>query len=447
MEYSAFRLAVEAAAKEKGLERYELYYSRTRSQSLNAFKGQIDRFSLSESIGVCFRCLIEGKAGYASTEKMEEEEATRLVASAIESAQLVESTDPEFLVKQSVQFQPSLLSEETDTGEEISLLLETEKRALSMDSRIAKLGSCALLSGQEEKGIFNSNGVDLLDRNQYYCRYLSPIAEVEGRTYNGFGFEIAKQYDQMNTDKLLEEATRNTVEAIGAGRLATGQYPVVLHYGVATSFLETFCDVFSSEAAQKGLSLLKGKEGQEIGASILTIYDDPLCGQAVFHSHFDDEGVASQKKAVVEKGVLNTLLYNLKTAAKAGKESTGNAYKASYSSKVTVAPTNFYIQPGQQTLEQLFQQMGNGLYVTEMMGMHAGADSVTGDFSLEAKGFLVENGKKAAPVELFTIAGNFFSLLKDIQAVGNDLRFDMPSGAGQIGSPSLLVRSLSAAGE
>lgn len=103
----------------------------------------------------------------------------------------------------------------------------------------------------------------------------------------------------------------------------------------------------------------------------MTIYDDPLCGQAVFHSHFDDEGVASQKKAVVEKGVLNTLLYNLKTAAKAGKESTGNAYKASYSSKVTVAPTNFYIQPGQQTLEQLFQQMGNGLYVTEMMGMHA----------------------------------------------------------------------------
>lgn len=82
MEYSAFRLAVEAAAKEKGLERYELYYSRTRSQSLNAFEGQIDRFSLSESIGVCFRCLIEGKAGYASTEKMEKEEATRLVAAA-----------------------------------------------------------------------------------------------------------------------------------------------------------------------------------------------------------------------------------------------------------------------------------------------------------------------------------------------------------------------------
>lgn len=216
---------------------------------------------------------------------------------------------------------------------------------------------------------------------------------------------------------------------------------------VAAAFLETFCDVFSSEAAQKGLSLLKGKEGESVAASMVTIYDDPLCEKAVFHSHFDDEGVASQKKTVVAEGVLETLLYNLKTAAKAGKTSTGNAYKASYGSKVTVAPTNFYIQPGEKTLCQLFEQMGKGLYVTDIMGMHAGANSITGDFSLEAKGFLVEDGKKGGPVELFTIAGNFFTLLKDIQEVGSDLQFDMPSGAGQIGSPSLLIGNLAVAGE
>lgn len=447
MEYKAFRLAVEAAAKEKGLTCYELYYSKDRSQSLNAFEGQIDRFALSESMGVCFRCLVDGKAGYASTEKMSEEEALRLVASAMESALLVETSDPEFLVEQGVDFDLAPLSPEMDTAEEIALLLATEKKALEQDARIKKLSSCALLSGQEEKGIFNSNGVDLLDRNQYYCRYLSPIAQAEGRSYNGFAFEIAEGYEQLDTDALLKEATRSTVEAIGAVRPATGQYPVVLDWSVAAAFLSTFCGVFSSEAAQKGLSLLKGKEGQEIAAPVVTIYDDPLCEKAVFRSHFDDEGVASRKKAVVEQGILNTLLYNLKTAAKEGKTSTGNAYKAGYSARVTVAPTNFYIQPGEKSLEELFAQMGCGLYVTDMMGMHAGANPTTGDFSLEAKGFLVEDGKKAGPVELFTVAGNFFTLLKDIQAVGSDLRFDMPSGAGQIGAPSLLIRALAVAGE
>lgn len=228
MEYADFRLAVEAAAKEKGLEKYELYYSKSRSQSLNAFEGQIDRFSLSDSIGVCFRCLMEGKAGYASTEKMSQEEAVRLVESAMESARLVENKDPEFLVEESCSFTPSAFSEEADTEREIQLLLETEKKALSLDPRVTKLGSCALLSGQEEKGIFNSNGVDLLDRNQYYCRYLDPIAEEGGRTYNGMAFEIAREYQQLDTQALIKKAVDSTVEAIGAKRLASGQYPVVL---------------------------------------------------------------------------------------------------------------------------------------------------------------------------------------------------------------------------
>ena len=87
--------------------------------------------------------------------------------------------------------------------------------------------------------------------------------------------------------------------------------------------------------------------------------------------------------------------------------------------------------------------VGYGVIITEFAGLHSGASSVTGDFSLAAKGFMIEDGKKSFPVEQITVAGNFFTLLKDIEEIGSDIKFPMSS----IGSPSLIVKELSIAGK
>ena len=162
-------------------------------------------------------------------------------------------------------------------------------------------------------------------------------------------------------------------------------------------------------------------------------------------THFDAEGVATYSKNVIEKGVLKTLLHNLSTAKKAGVETTGNASKAGYSGSVEISPYCFCIEASDLTEDQLFEKVGNGIYVTELMGLHAGVNAVTGDFSVEASGFMIENGKKGRPVKTFTIAGNFFEMIKNIDAVADTVKIGM-GGFTAFGSPSVLVRSISVAG-
>ena len=163
-------------------------------------------------------------------------------------------------------------------------------------------------------------------------------------------------------------------------------------------------------------------------------------------THFDGEGVATARRAVIEKGVLKTLLYDLTTAKKEGKQSTGNGRKGGYASPVAISPYNFSIEAGENSREELLRAVGNGIFITEAKGFHAGADAVTGDFSIESAGFVVRDGKRAEPVKSFTVAGNFFDLLKDIDRLGNEVHWGMPATTA-FGSPDVLVRGMSVAGK
>jgi len=163
--------------------------------------------------------------------------------------------------------------------------------------------------------------------------------------------------------------------------------------------------------------------------------------------HFDAEGCPTAKKNVIEAGVLKTLLYNLKTAAVAGKATTGNASKGGYSDPVGVRPFTMYLAGGELTEEELLQKAGNGVYINSLSGLHAGANPITGDFSLQSAGFLIENGVKTKAVKSFTVAGNFYELLKKITAVANNAQLPMAMGITAFGAPSTLVETLSIAGK
>ena len=162
---------------------------------------------------------------------------------------------------------------------------------------------------------------------------------------------------------------------------------------------------------------------------------------------FDGEGVATYKKNVIEKGVLKTFLYDLSTADKAGVESTGNGQRLSYSNPVYIAPYSFYIESGEHNFEELIKNMDNGLYVTDFKGMHAGCNAVTGDFSIESAGYIVRDGKIGEAVKSFTVAGNFFELLSNIESISDKVYFGMPSGFTSYGAPDVLVRKMSVAGK
>ena len=159
---------------------------------------------------------------------------------------------------------------------------------------------------------------------------------------------------------------------------------------------------------------------------------------------FDDEGVLSTSKAIINKGVFSTALYNLKSAYKAGRASTGNGFRGG--SFVSEAPTNLIVEPGDKSFEKLCEEAGEGIILTDLSGLHAGVNQISGDFSLLCEGFLIEGGKQGRPVEQITVAGNFYEVIRKIEAVGNDV-LNVPSGDGEFFTPSVLISSLAISGD
>ena len=210
--------------------------------------------------------------------------------------------------------------------------------------------------------------------------------------------------------------------------------------------LEIFQPAFSAQQAQNGMSVLAGRTGEKVASDLVTLVDDPFYPENFFQSAFDAEGVPTATRSIIENGRLTTLLYNRAAAAKDGVESTGNAYRDSYASPVSIAPHTFYLKPSDMSRDALLEKAGTAILITFMKGAHAGANAVSGDFSLESKGFLVENGKIVRAVEEITVAGNFFQMIQDITAVANDLKVNVEDGASCCGAPTVLVRDLAVAG-
>jgi PmbA protein len=187
---------------------------------------------------------------------------------------------------------------------------------------------------------------------------------------------------------------------------------------------------------QKNMSLLKGKIGSVIGSPLVTLVDDPFMKKSSRSRSFDDEGVATRYKALIDKGELKTYLHNLVTAKKDGVVSTGNGFGGG------VAPVNLKWVPGTTKVDDLIASVKNGILVKSVQGAHAGANSISGDFSLQASGFVVKDGIVGAPVALITVAGNFLGMLRDVVGVADDLK----TGYFGITSPSIKIASMSVSG-
>ena len=445
------RLFERARQKAEGASDFacEACWSRDESFEVQVKNGEIYQYNVSEGGGLGFRALVNGRVGYASTQILDEDAVDLLVDGALENAALVESEDRQFLFPGSErypelkQYEPRL--ERIDAAQKIEMARELERLTLAQDSRIAQVEDCAVFYEASETGIENTLGLKVSQRSNLIGGYVIAVAREGDRVNTGFKLFFTMDPDEIDLEGVAREAAREAVSGLDATQAPSAAYRVLLRRDVAATLLATFSGVFSAENAQRGLSRLKGREGEAIAAACVTLMDDPHRAGSASSTPFDGEGVATSPKAVIEAGRLTTLLHNLKTAHKQGVETTANASRPGYAAPVGVAPTNFYFKPSDAGFDALLEKLGEGLLITELQGMHAGANPITGDFSLAAKGFMVRGGKLAEAVNQITVAGNFYDALKAVEAVGADLEFQAP-GASCFGSPSLLIEKLSVAG-
>lgn len=437
---------VEAAAA-AGIEEYEIYYESGSSISAETLKNELSGFSSGTTGGICFRCIVDGRMGYASSEVMEPEEMAALVARAANNARFIGTAEREIIFAGSPEYGKKTRDFTALPGAEQlkNTALEIQKQNFAQGEYVTDSTQSAAMAYESETVLCNSHGLELSNHAGFAGAYSEVVVCRDGES--SFGFKTAAMDDAEALKSVSAGAYEDAMSKLGAGEVESGKYSIVMSGKQMRSLLATFWTVFSGRSVRLGLSLMGDKLGQAVAADCVTLSDDPFDPNCPVQTTFDAEGVAVRKKNIIEHGVLRTLLYNLSEAGRAGVETTGNAFKGGYADTVGIRPFRLGLEPGTLSREQLFEQVGDGIFVTEIKGLHAGANASTGDFSIESAGFMIEGGKRGRAVKSFTIAGNFYELLHNIAALGNDVDYGMPSGLNVFASPDVLIKNISVAGK
>ncbi|MBQ7758206.1 TldD/PmbA family protein [Anaerotignum sp.] len=446
MKRKEFLDKVLAFGKQEGFAECEVFYRGGKAFEVLILEGEVANYENSKEEGLAFRGNINGRTGYAYTERLTEAAIPFLVETAKENAALLSPEDMEDLYEGEASY-PQLegVNEELEqlkVEDKINAAMRMEQAALAGAEEVASLDYCALGTALAEIAIKNTKGLDVSFAKNFATAYVSAIAKKGEETKTGSYFWKAQDWNDFDPEATGREAAKRAAAHLGASSVPSGKYDIILDGRAMVSLLGAFAGIFFAENVQKGFSLLNEKTGMKIASDKVTLRDDALLEGGYGTRPFDSEGVSGKNKAVIENGVLKTLLYNRKTARKDGVKSTGNGFKAGLTGSVKTGTTNFYLAKGEKSREELFAEMGDGLFITSLMGLHAGTNAVSGDFSLSAEGFRVEDGKIGKPVEQITIAGNFYKLLEGVEELADDLYF----GSGGVGSPSVLVRKLDIAG-
>lgn len=431
-------------AKEAGIEELELTISQSDSLSFSIFHKTVDSFNESHSCKLYARGIVNGKMGYATTENFGANSASFIVRSIIENAGCNSSQEAPVPFKEPCRhrhydgYNPSLAA--LATSEKVNALKQLEDAIRNLDARISEVGGCQYEECASELIIVNTRGLKLRDHSNYFVVYADAVAKMGEDTKSGYHIELGNDFSSFHVDDFAQKVVDKTVRQLGGKPCKTGVYHAVLAPSVVSSLLGALISSLSAKEVQRHSSLMEGKLSQKVCSTKLTIKEEPLT-KNVFYRSFDDEGTATKNKYLIKKGVLQTYLYNAETAQKDQVESTGNGYRRG--AKIGTQAINVRVLPGQKSEEELFESMRNGIYITDVTGLHAGLNEKSGDFSLQAKGFLVEDGKVTSPVNLITIAGNLLTLFQGIKEIGNNNELQMSSYS----VPSISFHKLMVSGE
>lgn len=438
MNTEVIKKAVEESAAVHGADGYEVNIQSTTRASAEALKDEISSVNYTRSGAMTVRCVKGGKSGYASSELVTAEEAAALVQRACENALVVDDFDEVPLFAGSAHY--------TEIQEKPAepMSAESMKENTMQLQKIAYATSDKVVDGTQSFTSYESEEVAFLNSAGLDLSYTDAIAYHGVAAAVKDGEQAEEHYEvgfigEETVEETAQRAVQTALSQLGADSIPSGKYDIVMDASTMRSLLSVYSSVFSARSAFLKTTLLAGREGEKVASDNFSLIDDPFYPTKHGRCPFDAEGVAVFKKNVIEHGVLKTLLYNRMYAAKFHCETTGNAASAK-----TIAPKGLYIEAGDLTSEALLEKLQNGLYITKLNGLHAGANVQSGEFSLEASGFMVENGRKTKPVKNITIADNFYALIKKVEALSDTVDFGV---SFTFGSPEVMFKDVSVSGQ
>jgi PmbA protein len=434
-------------ALSRGAAAAEVYAEQSVTRRVKVFRGAVEELTSARRKGVGLRVFQEGSVGYAYASDLADESLREIVDMALANARVADH-DPDSVLPApreapaAVEVYDPGLDQATDE-QRIDLALAVERAALGADPRIKSVDESAYADGDAQVFIANSGGVRGQFREGHCYAYAYVLGEQDGQIETGLSFTVGRKPADLDPQGCGVEAATRAVELLGATKPKTTRTTVVLDPFVSASFFGVLSSALTAEAVQKGRSLFAGRIGEQVAGPGVTLTDDGIHPDGLASAPFDGEGVPCRRTPLIADGVLQGFLYNVRTGHRDGRDSTGNGVRGSYQSMPGVGPTNLVLSGPQVPLAELIGGIEHGVLVTNAIGIHSGANPVSGEFSVGISGLLIEAGRVGQPVHEVTMAGDIVSMLRSIVALGDDARW-VPGGS--VLTPSVVIEGVSIGG-
>ncbi len=439
-------LATKVAGWAKDGEQVEAYVARGNSTSVRVYNSDIESFSSAQEEGVGIRVVKDGRQGFAYAGVLDLDVLQETLAEARDNASFAEYdefvglAEPDGVEPADIDlWRDSLQSVPTDR--KIELAFELEKKLLAADARIKTVPVAAYGDAWSESALATSAGIAVWQRATQCALSTYCLAVDGGDTQTGFGVSVGRQHDDLELDKAVADAARRATGMLGATKPKSRRLPVILDPDVTSAFLSVIGFPLTGDAVLKGRSVFANRMGEAVGSPAVTLVSDPTDTRSLAANPIDAEGLASRRLPLIDQGVLTGFAHNSYTARRAGTASTGSAVR-SMKTTPSVGCRAITLQEGTKSQEDLMAELGEGVIIRSVSGLHSGVNPVSGDFSTGADGLMFRNGQVAEPVREFTIASTLQRMLSDVVAVGNDVE-QLPSGL----SMSVAIGDISVSGE
>ncbi len=437
----AIELACEALelASAAGAQTAEASVSIARRFHAEARDNAISKLEASTGKGLFMRVFRGGRKATLTTSDFSPDGMSDAIRRAVAQADQVAVDEfaglPDVVAGEAVDlalFDPRIA--DRDGAEKLDDAIKLERLIREADARVVTSSGSNYTDAIAVTAIANTSGFSAVYSWTRAGRSTGPVA-LDGGVKRIAHYGTAGRYldDLEAAGSVATTAVRRAVDLFGARKPPTMRVPVIFERDVAATLLD---DIFAAASAGNVAidnSWLTERTGSRVGSELVTIVDDGRLVGKLGSSPFDGEGVPTQRTPVFERGTLRTFLYDTYYGRKLGAASTGNSTGGG------IGPNNFYLEPGAMSLAELIAATPLGVLVLDTIGF--ATEHASGTYSRGARGFFIENGELAYPIDEFTVAGQYVDMLANIDSVANDLQFD-----ATVVSPSFRVSELMVSG-
>ena len=445
----AARRAAEAATA-AGASDAEAWAEGSRGREVRVHAGEVESLTEAAGRGVGVRAWIGSRTGYAYGTDLSETGLKELAEAAVGAARVADEDEHSVAPDEPAETPASIEGlrdaavAETATADVIELAKRIERVALEQDERVSGVEEVVYVDEDTDAAIFSSRGTAGEYTASVAYAFLQAMATQDSEVQTGLGFGVGRSPRQLDGETIGAEAGGEAATMLGASKPESRTCPVVLSDRVAASFAGFIGGALCADEVQRGRSPFADRLGDELASKALVLVDDGIDPGGLASAPFDGEGTPRGSTPLLRDGKLLAYLHDAYTARRGDATSTGNASRGSYRTPPSVSPSNLVIEPGELSFEQLLGEAGDGVYITEVAGLHSGVNPVTGRYSVGASGRTIRDGELAEPLREFTIAGDLLGTLAAVRAVGSESRW-VPFG-GSVRSSALLVGEMAIGG-